>query len=224
MLQLTIIGNLGADAHVEHNNGNPFVSFNVAHTERWTSQDGQQHESTQWVSCALNGDGGKLLPYLKKGATIYAVGRVRTRVFSSEKERRMVAGLNLSINHIELVGGRRDDIPARLFDPETGAMVDIFKAYYLNRQQHPTLATLADTGSRRFTVDKYGYVTEVAPSPAPMGEQVPASAEPVAGETAPQQLDTPADVPEYFGEPNETAQAMATGATPSPYKNKSKRK
>ena len=70
MLQLEIIGNLGADAQVMTSNGKPFVSFNVAHTERWQGEDGVKHEQTQWVSGALNGDGGNLLQYLKKGTTV----------------------------------------------------------------------------------------------------------------------------------------------------------
>lgn len=157
MLQLEIIGNLGADAQVMTSNGKPFVSFNVAHTERWQGDDGVKHEQTQWVSCALNGDGGNLLQYLKKGTTVYAIGRVSTRVFSSEKERRMVAGLNLSINHIELVGGKTDDVPSRLVDND-GLIVPTFKAYYTTEQKYYE-QELHDVSGKLYTIDKVGFIT-----------------------------------------------------------------
>lgn len=158
MLQLEIIGNLGADAQIMTSNGKPFVSFNVAHTERWQGEDGVKHEQTQWVSCALNGDGGNLLQYLKKGTTVYAIGRVSTRVFSSEKERRMVAGLNLSINHIELVGGRADDIPSRLVDDD-GLIVQTFKAYYIIDKKY-FKKQLHDVAGRIYDINKDGFVTQ----------------------------------------------------------------
>ena len=138
-------------------NGKPFVSFNVAHTERWQGEDGVKHEQTQWVSCALNGDGGNLLQYLKKGTTVYAIGRVSTRVFSSEKERRMVAGLNLSINHIELVGGRADDIPSRLVDDD-GMIVQTFKAYYIIDKKY-FKKQLHDVAGQQYDINKDGFVT-----------------------------------------------------------------
>ena len=35
MIKLEIIGNLGADAEVKVYNGNKFVTFRVAHTDKW---------------------------------------------------------------------------------------------------------------------------------------------------------------------------------------------
>ena len=58
MLQFQVIGNLGSDAEVKELNGNKAVCFNVAHTERWSQEDGTKRESTTWISCILNGDGG----------------------------------------------------------------------------------------------------------------------------------------------------------------------
>ena len=74
MLQVQVIGNLGADAEVKEFNGSKGVCFNVAHTERWTDEQGTKHENTTWVSCILNGDGGKLLPYLVLRFSLRAQG------------------------------------------------------------------------------------------------------------------------------------------------------
>ena len=66
MIKVEIIGNLGADAQLQEKNGNKFVAFRVANTDKWVDKStGQVIESTQWISCTLNGDGGALLPYLK---------------------------------------------------------------------------------------------------------------------------------------------------------------
>lgn len=74
MLQISIIGRIGANAEVKESDGRKFVSFNVAHSDVFTDANGVRHESTTWVSCALNGDGGNLLPYLVAGALVYVIG------------------------------------------------------------------------------------------------------------------------------------------------------
>lgn len=157
MLQTSIIGNLGADAEVKNINGNEFVSFNVAHTERWKTEDGVQHEKTLWVSCAVSGNGEKLLPFLKKGTTIFAIGRTSTRVYSSEKERGFVAGLNLSVQHIELIGGRQDEVPSRLYD-SAGREVIISKWFYCTDASIRE-TTLTDRSGTRFNIDNQGWVS-----------------------------------------------------------------
>lgn len=146
MFRALIIGNLGADARVEQSNGRPFISFNVAHNDRYEKEDGTVVEKQQWISCAMNGDGGKLLQYLKKGRQVYVEGRCSTRVFSSEKERRMVAGVNLSVDHLELIGGQADEIPGRIFDTE-GVMHDTHKAYWIDPQEAAAILKGSDTAT-----------------------------------------------------------------------------
>lgn len=159
MLHTTIIGNLGADAEVRNVNGNEFVSFNVAHSEQWKAEDGTKHEKSVWVSCTLNGNGGNLLPYLKKGTCIYAIGRTSTRVYSSEKERGFVAGINLSIIHIELVGGKSDDVPSRLFTEE-GKMVRVEKQYGTNEQEFWGQDVKSKNGEV-FHIDNFGLIRKI---------------------------------------------------------------
>lgn len=159
MLQLIIVGNLGADAVVKEANGKKFVSFNVAHTERWTDDQGVIHDTTQWVGCAISGDGGNLLQYLRKGTSIYAIGRVKTRVYSSEQARGFVAGLDLSVQHIELIGSRPDDIPSRLYAPD-GLQIDVSKHYWTSQSVFYG-QLVYDKGGKRYTIDKDGWVAAV---------------------------------------------------------------
>lgn len=133
MLQFQVIGNLGSDAEVKELNGNKAVCFNVAHTERWNQDDGTKRESTTWVSCILNGDGGRLLPYLKRGTQVFVEGAGSARCYSSPKEKRWVAGLNITVRHIELVGGKMDEVPRELCTSE-GDIYETSKAFYVNEE------------------------------------------------------------------------------------------
>lgn len=180
MLKFAVIGNLGSDARIEENNGHKFVSFNVAHNDRYQGADGAVHESITWVSCALNGDGGKLLPFLVKGRQVYVEGKGSTRVYSSPTLRRMVAGLNISVDRIELIGGQVDAVPHSLVDGD-GALHSVNKAYFLAQDEAKSLGakknepiTLNATDGRMFSVDYLGWITPVNPEQtdeAQQGEQ-----------------------------------------------------
>ena len=113
MIKVEVIGNLGADALIQVHNGNKFVSFRVANTDSWTDkQTGEIIKSTQWVSCTLNGDGGGLFPYLKKGTKVYVRGNANMVIYSSPKSHQMECGINLYVREIELCGGKQDIAPA----------------------------------------------------------------------------------------------------------------
>lgn len=197
MLQVNLVGALGADAEKRTANGHEFVSFNVASSERFTKADGSTAEETTWVSCTLNGDGGKLLQYLRRGTTIYVSGRARTRVYSSPKERRMVAGLNLMVDSIELVGGRPDAVPGRLVTPD-GALVDIRKAFFVEPTQweglRPEVGKLAYLYGERggtYLMNNDGYVIPSSENDAAQVEE--------------QQPEPPADAP-FVGDGNSPAE------------------
>ncbi len=170
MLQVTVIGNLGADAREETYNGNKFLSFNVAHTESWLSQDGNRHEATTWVSCALNGDGGKLRQYLVKGKTVLVQGRLSTRVYSSPKEHKMVAGINCAVDKIELIAGRVDEVPRMLANAD-GIFYITTKHFFVGKDAvEESGATNSANGilyaqnGDQFSVDISGRVTKLVES------------------------------------------------------------
>lgn len=173
MNNLQVIGNLGADAVVKNENGKQFVSFNVADSQRWTDANGEVHESTIWVGCALSGDGGNLLQYLKKGTMVFVEGRMKTRIYSSEKARAMVAGIDLSVRHVELLGGRPDEIPSRLFTTN-GQMIEVSKHYW-TQDASVYNQTLYDKSANPFTIDANGWVSRVQaesqPAPAETEQQ-----------------------------------------------------
>lgn len=110
MIKMEIIGNLGADAQLQMNNGNKFVSFRIANTDTWTDKrTGEIIKTTQWISCSLNGDGGNLLPYLRKGTKLFVRGNAQIVIYSSPKTHQMEAGVNLFVREIELCGGSKEE-------------------------------------------------------------------------------------------------------------------
>lgn len=181
MNNLQVIGNLGADAEVKHVNDRTFVSFNVADTQKWTDANGEAHDTTMWVGCALNGDGGNLLQYLKKGTMVFVEGRMTTRVYSSEKARAMVAGVDLHVRHIELIGGRTDEVPSKLYTID-GRMVDVSKHYW-TQDVSVYGTTLYDKAARPFNIDNNGWVSKVETGPtAHTSEEAPQDDAPFLGD------------------------------------------
>lgn len=158
MQKLQVIGNLGADAQVKSANGKQFVTFRIADTRKWTSADGQEHVETVWVNCIWTGDGGKVLPYLRQGAKVFVEGMPSYRVYSSEKLRCMVAGVDLNVVNIELCGGSSDDVPKRLVDPETSELIDVHKAYYIQMPKDYKPHDLISEAGKQFEMDKNGFV------------------------------------------------------------------
>lgn len=167
MLQTIVIGNLGADAKIQESNGHKFISISVAHSERFKDQAGNAHERTQWVRCAINGDGGNLLQYLVKGARVCVIGRLRVGTFSSEKERRIVASIDIDVDRIELIGSKPDEVPAMLYDAQ-GLGFNVQKYYFIVGEQLKSLnikkgktATLQTPNGRQFLVSDIGQVSAV---------------------------------------------------------------
>lgn len=167
MLQFTVIGNLGQNAELKTINGRQYVTFDVAHSNSWTDEAGNEHSEMLWVSCIMSGDGGKLLQYLTKGRKVFVSGDGSVRCYSSAVQRRMMAGANISVRQIELLGGAADEVPRRLVT-STGEVVETYKAYYINPDVSKKLcpgtddrATLSSERGEQFEVVQAGWITKV---------------------------------------------------------------
>ncbi len=155
MLQTIVIGNVGADAQVNNKDGREFVTFRVAHNDTWTDQAGQQHSTTIWVDCIMNGH-PKVADFIKAGAQIYCSGRTSVRVYSSQKDRCMKAGITINVDSVQLLGGVTDEVPRRLYD-SNGVQHDVAK-YYLTDVKS---STLMNARGDQFVTDKKGWVSPV---------------------------------------------------------------
>jgi single-strand DNA-binding protein len=109
MLIVEVIGNIGADAVVKDFNGQKFISFSVAHTERYTDGQGQKRERTTWVSCLKYGESA-VLGYLKKGTRVFVRGELSAKIYEANHAQQV--GINCRVRELELLGGgNRADQP-----------------------------------------------------------------------------------------------------------------
>lgn len=162
MFKCEVIGNLGADAEVKEANGSKFVAMRVAHTDKWTGEDGTEHKSTTWIDVTMNDTESKILQYLKSGVKVFVRGNAGLRLYSSPKEKRMVAGLKINAHEIELCGGTTDDVPRQLIVPETGAIADVTKHYWCSAEtkglKKDEYQVLIDNRGNEYAQNKAGFV------------------------------------------------------------------
>lgn len=161
MLQVTAIGHIGGDAEFKSSNGREFTTFRIAHTDRWTDEAGNSHESTTWVDCIMNGKPA-VIEWLKKGQMVFVTGSCSLRVYSSAKDRCMKPGMTINVRNIELLGGKSDEVPSVLFDATTGAQVDVKKWYQaaalVRDANQPEWLPLVSRNQARFVADRNGWV------------------------------------------------------------------
>lgn len=161
MLTLQVIGNLGADAQLQQANGQEFITFRVAHTEKFT-KNGQEVTNTVWVDCSYNGNGGNLLPFLKKGAKVFVQGMPTFRVFPSAKHRCYMPGVNLFVRQIELCGGSTESVPRELATTE-GVLCQVNK-YYHTPAQECWNSILFDRNMNKYNVNEQGFIFAAQPT------------------------------------------------------------
>lgn len=156
MLQALLIGNIGANAQVKVSDGQEFVTFRVAHNEAYTKQDGTKVEKSMWIDCTMSCANGRpaVLPYLVQGALVFIQGSVNTRVYSSEKDRCIKAGISIKVQKVELLGGVTDAVPRRLYTKD-GVMVDVSKHFWCSEKA----TQLLSQSGRLFNVDANGFIT-----------------------------------------------------------------
>ncbi len=106
MMNLTVTGNLGADAELKTTpKGDTVCEFRVA-----SSAGRKGSESTTWVRCALWGKRGEgLAQYLTKGTPVCVVGEMSVREYTSQGATKF--SLEVRVHDVALQGGKRNDAP-----------------------------------------------------------------------------------------------------------------
>jgi single-strand DNA-binding protein len=75
-----ILGNCGADPELRYtNSGVAVCNFNLATSDRWTDNDGNKQESTEWHSIVCWKRLAEIVAeYVKKGTQVYVEGKITT--------------------------------------------------------------------------------------------------------------------------------------------------
>ena len=92
------IGRLGQDIEMRYMpNGNAVANFSIAVDDSYKDkQTGQKVEKTEWVRCVAFGKSAEFLgEWLRKGARLYASGKLKTREYEKDGIKRYVTEIHL---------------------------------------------------------------------------------------------------------------------------------
>ncbi len=104
--RVIIIGNLGADPEARFTGGGQAVcNMRLAVNESWTDKQGQKQERTEWVPVIVWGKLGELCgEHLKKGRQCYVEGRLQTREYEKDGQKRYMTEVVASV--VTFLGGK----------------------------------------------------------------------------------------------------------------------
>ena len=106
MQKVILIGNLGKDPEVKSfDNGGKIVNFTVGVTERgYKTKEGKEiPDHTEWFNCSVrqNGLAGVVEQYVKKGNKVYVEGKLRTREYEKDGQKKYLN--ELVVDNMELL-------------------------------------------------------------------------------------------------------------------------
>lgn len=84
--KVILVGNLGRDPEVRYtSDGSAVTTLNIATSESWKDQQGQQQERTEWHKVVLFGRLAQIAAdYVKKGSQVYVEGKLQTRKWQDQ--------------------------------------------------------------------------------------------------------------------------------------------
>ena len=105
--KIILLGNVGKDPEVkEFSDGGKVANFSLATTERaFKLQNGTEiPEKTEWHNLTVKGGLAKVAEqYVKKGTKLYVEGKIRTRSYETNGEKRYITEIHVS--EFEMLGG-----------------------------------------------------------------------------------------------------------------------
>jgi single-strand DNA-binding protein len=106
--KVILLGNVGADPEFRALDGGKKVArVRVATTERYTDQQGNKQEQTEWHSVTLWGGLADVADkYVHKGSQVYIEGKIRTREYDHNGEKRYTT--EIIANDMKLLGRPKD--------------------------------------------------------------------------------------------------------------------
>lgn len=102
---MEFIGYVGNDAEIKEFNGQKFISFNVATSERYKDAQGNTVSRTTWISCLKPGESA-VVQYLKKGTQVFVRGDFSAKTFTGANG--IQVGVNCRVKELQLLGTKQD--------------------------------------------------------------------------------------------------------------------
>lgn len=106
--RVILVGNLGRDPEVRFTaNGRALARFSLATTERWTDQDGNKQERTEWHNIVVWGKQAETCgQYLSKGRQVFIEGSIRSRQYE-DKDGNKRSITEIVARDVRFLGGGR---------------------------------------------------------------------------------------------------------------------
>jgi single-strand DNA-binding protein len=110
--KVILVGHLGKDPDVRTiESGAKVATFTLATTESYRGKDGQRVEQTEWHNIVVwRGLAEVVEKYLKKGNQVYLEGRIRTRSYEKDGQKRYIT--EIVVEDMVMLGGKKDQVPA----------------------------------------------------------------------------------------------------------------
>jgi single-strand DNA-binding protein len=107
--KVMLLGNLGADPELRVTpSGQSILKLRLATTESYLDKNNTRQERTDWHSVTVWGKRGEALAkILAKGSSIFVEGRIETRSYENNGEKRYAT--DIVANNIILTGGKRPE-------------------------------------------------------------------------------------------------------------------
>lgn len=105
MLVIEFCGFVGNDAEIKEFNGQKFISFNVATSERYKDAQGNTVSRTTWIRCLKPGE-STVVQYLKKGTQVFVRGDFSAKTFTGASG--IQVGVNCRVRELQLLGTKQD--------------------------------------------------------------------------------------------------------------------
>lgn len=105
--KVILIGNLGRDPEVRHRpSGDAVATVSVATSESWRDREtGEQHERTEWHRVVFFRRLAEVVgDYLHKGSKIYVEGKLRTRQWERDGQKRYTT--EVVAEELQMLDGR----------------------------------------------------------------------------------------------------------------------
>ena len=129
--KVILVGGLGKDPEVRFMpNGEAVANFSLATNETWKDKAGVKQEKTSWHNIVAYRKLAEIIgEYLKKGSQVYIEGKLQTREYEKDGQKRYVT--EIIADTMQMLGGKPDSQSAKENAPkrdnvQTNASFDDF--------------------------------------------------------------------------------------------------
>ncbi|HAQ64876.1 MAG TPA: single-stranded DNA-binding protein [Bacteroidales bacterium] len=106
--KVILVGNLGRDPEIQSFDGVKKASFSLATSESYKDKNNQKVVQTEWHNIVMwRGLAEVAEKYLHRGDTIYLEGKIKTRVYEENGNKRYFT--DIIADSMTMLSGKRDD-------------------------------------------------------------------------------------------------------------------